>query len=218
MRWVTAEGVSMVGSAIRVGPYLVFGPVADRGNRRAIPIAHASGVLSVAQVYTVALLSATVFVFSHAAVFGATRSASSSRPQFSRRSARRSAPSTRHRRHQGGRLRATPARPSSSSAPTAPSPRCCLSASATRSPSASSSGHHHRRHVPAARLGRPHAGERQRHRADGGVGGQPFEAAAGATVTTVASVPVAYTAAGGLMLASAVVARLLLRSTTPPRS
>jgi MFS family permease len=98
MRWVSAEGVSMVGRAIttvvlplvvyeetgsatqtgllfafRVVPYLVFGliagPVADRGNRRAliiggnlvegglvltIPIAHALGVLTVAQVYAVA--------------------------------------------------------------------------------------------------------------------------------------------------------------------
>jgi MFS family permease len=115
VRWVTAEGVSMVGSAIttvvlplvvyeetgsaaqtgllfafRVVPYLVFGliagPVADRGNRRAliiggnvvegalvltIPIAHALGVLTIGQVYVVALLSASVFVFSDAAVFGA---------------------------------------------------------------------------------------------------------------------------------------------------
>jgi MFS family permease len=115
MRWVTAEGVSMVGTAIttvvlplivyeetgsaaqtgllfafRVVPYLVFGliagPVADRGNRRVliiggnlvegvlvltIPIAHLLGVLTVAQVYAVALLSATAFVFSDAAVFGA---------------------------------------------------------------------------------------------------------------------------------------------------
>jgi MFS family permease len=115
VRWVTAEGVSMVGTAIttvvlplivyeetgsaaqtgllfafRVVPYLVFGliagPVADRGNRRVliiggnlvegalvltIPIAHLLGVLTVAQVYAVALLSATVFVFSDAAVFGA---------------------------------------------------------------------------------------------------------------------------------------------------
>jgi MFS family permease len=115
VRWVAAEGVSMVGSAIttvvlplvvyeatgsaaqtgvlfalRVVPYLLLGliagPVADRGNRRflviggnfaegalvlTIPVAHALGVLSVAQVYVVALLSAAVFVFSDAAVFGA---------------------------------------------------------------------------------------------------------------------------------------------------
>ena len=76
--------------AIRVVPYLVFGlvagPVADRGNRRrliiggnlvegllvaTIPIAHALGVLTVAQIYAVALLAATAFVFSDAAVFGA---------------------------------------------------------------------------------------------------------------------------------------------------
>jgi len=115
VRWVAAEGVSMVGTAIttvvlplvvyeatgsaaqtgvlfalRVVPYLVFGliagPIADRGNRRlliiggnvaegalvlTIPVAHLLDVLSVAQVYVVALLSATVFVFSDAAVFGA---------------------------------------------------------------------------------------------------------------------------------------------------
>jgi MFS family permease len=115
VRWVAAEGVSLVGSAVttvvlplvvfeatgsaaqtgvlfalRVVPYLLFGliagPVADRGNRRlliiggnivegtlvaTIPIAHALGVLTVAQVYAVALLSATAFVFSDAAVFGA---------------------------------------------------------------------------------------------------------------------------------------------------
>ena len=76
--------------ALRVVPYLLFGlvagPIADRGNRRflivggnlvegalvaTIPIAHALGVLTVAQVYVVALLSATAFVFSDAAVFGA---------------------------------------------------------------------------------------------------------------------------------------------------
>jgi MFS family permease len=76
--------------ALRVVPYLVFGliagPVADRGNRRrliiggnlvegslvaTIPIAHALGVLTVAQIYVVALLAATAFVFSDAAVFGA---------------------------------------------------------------------------------------------------------------------------------------------------
>lgn len=76
--------------ALRVVPYLVFGliagPLADRGNRRwlivggnvvegllvaTIPIAHAFGVLSVAQIYAVGLLSATAFVFSDAAVFGA---------------------------------------------------------------------------------------------------------------------------------------------------
>jgi MFS family permease len=76
--------------ALRVVPYLLFGliagPIADRGNRRllviggnvvegaliaTIPIAHALGVLTVAQVYVVALLAATAFVFSDAAVFGA---------------------------------------------------------------------------------------------------------------------------------------------------
>ena len=115
VRWVVAEGVSMVGTGIttvalplvvydatgsagqtgllfafRVVPYLLFGviagPLADRGNRRllviggnvaegllvaTIPIAHVLGVLTVAQVYVVALLSATAFVFSDAAVFGA---------------------------------------------------------------------------------------------------------------------------------------------------
>lgn len=76
--------------ALRVVPYLLFGlvagPLADRGNRRrliiggnvtegllvaTIPIAHLLGVLSIAQIYVVALLSATAFVFSDAAVFGA---------------------------------------------------------------------------------------------------------------------------------------------------
>ena len=76
--------------ALRVVPYLLFGlvagPLADRGNRRGliiggnlvegtlvatIPIAHLFGVLSIAQIYVVALLSATAFVFSDAAVFGA---------------------------------------------------------------------------------------------------------------------------------------------------
>lgn len=76
--------------ALRVVPYLLFGliagPIADRGNRRrliiggnliegclvaTIPIAQLFGVLSVAQIYVVALLSATAFVFSDAAVFGA---------------------------------------------------------------------------------------------------------------------------------------------------
>jgi MFS family permease len=76
--------------AVRVVPYLVFGliagPVADRGNRRrlivggnllegalvaTIPIAHVLGVLTIAQIYLVALLAATAFVFSDAAVFGA---------------------------------------------------------------------------------------------------------------------------------------------------
>jgi MFS family permease len=65
---------------------LVAGPIADRGNRRrlivggnliegtlvaTIPIAHAFGVLTIAQIYAVALLAATAFVFSDAAVFGA---------------------------------------------------------------------------------------------------------------------------------------------------
>jgi predicted MFS family arabinose efflux permease len=115
VRWASAEGVSLVGSAVttvvlplvvyettgsaaqtgvlyalRVVPYLVVGliagPIADRGNRRrliiggnliegvlvaSIPVANAFGVLSVAQIYAVALLSATAFVFSDAAVFGA---------------------------------------------------------------------------------------------------------------------------------------------------
>jgi MFS family permease len=115
VRWATAEGVSVVGTAvtgvvlplvvyqitgsaaqtgalfaIRVVPYLAFGliagPIADRGNRRrliiggnlaegtlvaTIPIAHLFGVLTIAQIYVVALLAATAFVFSDAAVFGA---------------------------------------------------------------------------------------------------------------------------------------------------
>jgi MFS family permease len=76
--------------AVRVVPYLLFGliagPVADRGDRRrliiggnlaegllvaTIPIAAAFGVLTIVQVYAVAALSATAFVFSDAAVFGA---------------------------------------------------------------------------------------------------------------------------------------------------
>jgi MFS family permease len=115
LRWASAEGVSMVGSAVttvvlplvvyeatgsaaqtgalfalRVIPYLLFGavagPIADRGNRRrliiggnliegvlvaTIPVANLFGVLTVAQVYVVGLLSAAVFVFADAAVFGA---------------------------------------------------------------------------------------------------------------------------------------------------
>lgn len=115
VRWATAEGVSMLGTAVstvvlplvvyeqtgsaaqtsalfalRVVPYLFFGliagPLADRENRKrmiiggnvaegllvaTIPIAHALGVLTMAQVYVVAVLSATAFVFSDAAVFGA---------------------------------------------------------------------------------------------------------------------------------------------------
>ncbi len=115
VRWASAEGVSLVGSAVttvvlplvvydatgsaaqtgvlyalRVVPYLVVGliagPIADRGNRRrliiggnlaegvlvaSIPVANAFGVLTVPQIYAVALLSATAFVFSDAAVFGA---------------------------------------------------------------------------------------------------------------------------------------------------
>ena len=115
VRWASAEGVSMVGSAVtgvvlplvvyqitgsaaptgalfafRVVPYLLFGlvagPIADRGNRRrliiggnliegtlvaTIPIADLLGVLTIAQIYVVALLAATAFVFSDAAVFGA---------------------------------------------------------------------------------------------------------------------------------------------------
>ena len=95
VRWASAEGVSLVGSAVttivlplvvfeatgsitqtgalyavRAVPYLLFGiiagPIADQGNRRfliiggnvaegllvaTIPIAHALGVLTVAQVY-----------------------------------------------------------------------------------------------------------------------------------------------------------------------
>ena len=76
--------------ALRVIPYILFGavagPVADRWNRRrlivgghiiegllgaTIPIAAMFGVLTVTQVYVVGLLSATAFVFSDAAVFGA---------------------------------------------------------------------------------------------------------------------------------------------------
>ena len=76
--------------ALRVIPYILFGaiagPVADRRNRRrlilgghiiegllgaTIPIAALMGVLTVAQVYIVGLLSAAAFVFSDAAVFGA---------------------------------------------------------------------------------------------------------------------------------------------------
>ena len=76
--------------ALRVVPYLLFGlvagPIADRGNRRrliiggnlaegalvaTIPIAHLLGVLTIAQIFVVALLAATAFVFSDAAVFGA---------------------------------------------------------------------------------------------------------------------------------------------------
>jgi MFS family permease len=76
--------------AFRVVPYLVFGlvagPIADRGNRRrliiggnlvegalvaTIPIAYAFDALTVAHIYVVALLAATAFVFSDAAVFGA---------------------------------------------------------------------------------------------------------------------------------------------------
>lgn len=76
--------------ALRVVPYLLFGvlagPLADRGDRRrliiggnllqgllvaTIPVAHLFGALTVAQVYVVGLLSATVFVFADAAVFGA---------------------------------------------------------------------------------------------------------------------------------------------------
>lgn len=76
--------------AFRAIPYLVLGliagPVADRGNRRAliiggnlvegvlvltIPLASLFGLLSAPHIYAVALLSATAFVFSDAAVFGA---------------------------------------------------------------------------------------------------------------------------------------------------
>ena len=76
--------------AMRVVPYLalglIAGPVADRGDRRkliiggnlaegalvaTIPLAHALGVLTIGQIYVVALLAATAFVFSDAAVFGA---------------------------------------------------------------------------------------------------------------------------------------------------
>ncbi len=76
--------------ALRIIPYILFGavagPVADRKNRRwlivgghliegalgaTIPIAALLGVLTVAQVYAVGLLSACAFVFSDAAVFGA---------------------------------------------------------------------------------------------------------------------------------------------------
>lgn len=115
VRWATAEGVSLLGTAVttvvlplvvyditgsaaqtgllfafRVVPYLLFGlvagPLADRGNRRrliiggnvveglliaTVPIAHVLGVLTLGQIYAVSLLSATAFVFSDAAVFGA---------------------------------------------------------------------------------------------------------------------------------------------------
>lgn len=76
--------------ALRVLPYLcvglIAGPIADRGNRRlliiggniaegmliaSIPLAAAFDVLTVTQIYVVALASATVFVFSDAAVFAA---------------------------------------------------------------------------------------------------------------------------------------------------
>lgn len=76
--------------ALRVIPYILFGavagPVADRWHRRrlivgghiiegvlgaTIPVGALLGVLTVAQVYVVGLLSATAFVFSDAAVFGA---------------------------------------------------------------------------------------------------------------------------------------------------
>ena len=76
--------------ALRVVPYLLLGaiaaPLADRGNRRlliiggnvaeglliaTIPIAEAFDALTMTQVYAVGLLSATAFVFSDAAVFGA---------------------------------------------------------------------------------------------------------------------------------------------------
>src|SRR5258707_156933 len=76
--------------ALRVIPYLLFGavagPLADRGDRRrliiggnlvqgalvaTIPVAQLFGVLTVAQVYVVGFLSAPVFVFAAAAVFGA---------------------------------------------------------------------------------------------------------------------------------------------------
>jgi MFS family permease len=76
--------------AMRVVPYLLFGivagPIADRGDRRVliiggniaegvlvatIPLAHAFDALTITHVYVVGLLSATVAVFSDAAVFGA---------------------------------------------------------------------------------------------------------------------------------------------------
>lgn len=76
--------------ALRVLPYLlvglIAGPIADRGNRRlliiggnlvegalvaSVPIAALFAVLTVAQIYVVSLGSATMFVFSDAAVFGA---------------------------------------------------------------------------------------------------------------------------------------------------
>lgn len=85
-----SAGITGLLFALRVLPYLcvglIAGPIADRGNRRlliiggniaegvltaSIPLAAALGVLSVAQIYVVTLLSATVFVFSDAAVFGA---------------------------------------------------------------------------------------------------------------------------------------------------
>ncbi|WP_395153915.1 MFS transporter [Ilumatobacter sp.] len=85
-----SAGITGLLFALRVLPYLcvglIAGPIADRGNRRlliiggniaeglltaTIPLAAAFGVLSVAHIYVVTLLSATVFVFSDAAVFGA---------------------------------------------------------------------------------------------------------------------------------------------------
>jgi len=77
-------------AGIRAAPYLVFGlvagPIADRFDRRwlivggnlaegalmaTIPIASAAGALTIGQIYVVALLAASCFVFSDAAVFGA---------------------------------------------------------------------------------------------------------------------------------------------------
>jgi len=79
--------------AVRLLPYLVFGliagPIADRSNRRrliiggnviegclvaTIPLAAVFGVLTVGHVFAVALLAATAYVFSDAAVFGAVPS------------------------------------------------------------------------------------------------------------------------------------------------
>ena len=110
-----------------VAPDLLFGiiagPIADQGNRRfliiggnvaegllvaTIPVAHALGVPTVAQVYVVGLLSATAFVFSDAAVFGAVpalvgperlRPPTGSSPRGFRRRHRRTGPSVARGRH-----------------------------------------------------------------------------------------------------------------------
>lgn len=88
-----SAGLTGLVFASRLIPYLLFGliagPVADRSNRRrliiggnvveggliaTIPIAALFDVLTVAHVFVVALLGATAYVFSDAAVFGAVPS------------------------------------------------------------------------------------------------------------------------------------------------